>query len=313
MNATGKADMALMSADAVTIQPDPLGSAFKVANLGGVVGTITQDKFAGISGPLDGGPTAATFRATARNGASSHTGTSYAAGSDWQPDAAFYQLTSSNDAALDAVQKGGSRLTFTVTGTDPAGRRFSISHADQYASPYDISFDSSFDLADLVYGLSSLPGVHLTSVTATNALSDNSQARTIARVQQRRRGHWVTVTDEVPVFARPGRQAVLRLVLASPGAATTYKTVTLTVPKRFRSGRGRFVFAGGNDLYNDLSGVQSVSQASARVRSMVPNNAVLFRAKLHKGARRLNRQIVVSGLSQVVGGAWAIPVSIGRR
>src|SRR5262249_37584499 len=160
-----------------------------------------------------------------------------------------------------AVQKGGAQLSFTVNGTDSTGRRFSITHADRYASPFDISFDSSFDVGDLVYVLSQMRGVHITSVTANNALDDNSDIPTIARVEHRRAGQWVKVPDRAPVFARPGRSTVLRMVLTSPGDATTYKTATLTVPSGLRSGSGQVTLIGGNDLYTDFYSLQSVPQA----------------------------------------------------
>jgi hypothetical protein len=313
MNADGPTDMTLLSADTLTIQPDPIGSAFKVANIGGVAGTIDEDRFAGISGRLDGGPDVATYTATARYGTASHTGHSYSAMLESAADAAFFQLEASNDAALDATHKGGARLTFTVKGTDPSGHPFAITHSDRYASAYDIGYDSSLDLGDVVYTLSQIRGVHLTSVTATNAINDTSDLRRIAQVQQRRRGKWRAVTAQDPVFARPGRTAALRLMLTSPGATTTYRNVSLQVPATFSSGRGRLVFSGGNDLATNLSGLRSVPQVVASVDSMVRNDGVRFRAKLRKGPHRVDHSVVLSGFDRVVSGSATIPVVVGRH
>lgn len=313
MNGTGASTMTMMSADAITIQPDPLGSAFKVANIGGVAGTITQDRFAGISGPLDGGGTPATFSAVARYGSDAHAGRSYSTVPMASADASFFQLTSSSDAALQAVQAGGARLTYTVKGTDPTGRAFMITHADRYASGADISYDSAYDLGDLTFALSSIRGVHLTSVTATNWLDDNSDARQIVGLDQLRRGKWVRITDESPVFARPGRTAVMRLVLDSPGAPTTYDVVRMAVPAGFRGGRGRIIVVGGNDLYTDLSTVTTVPQVIRKVSSEVRNDAIQVNERLRRGTTHTAHTLTLSGLSQVVGGSLVVPVRVGRR
>ncbi len=52
MEFAGNVDYGMAGADALYIQGDSLGSPFKVANIGDVLGTIDQDRMTGISGPL---------------------------------------------------------------------------------------------------------------------------------------------------------------------------------------------------------------------------------------------------------------------
>ena len=56
MEFVGKSSYGMAGADALYVQSDSLGSSFKVANIGGILGTVSQDRMTGISGLLGDGP-----------------------------------------------------------------------------------------------------------------------------------------------------------------------------------------------------------------------------------------------------------------
>ena len=72
-NLLGKTTYAMTGADTLYIQEDPVGPPFTVANFGTPLGTITQDRLAGVSGPIGPLPAGATVSNTVTYGASSRT------------------------------------------------------------------------------------------------------------------------------------------------------------------------------------------------------------------------------------------------
>ena len=72
----GETTLGLHPADAIHIQDDII-AGFKVANLGGPVGTITQDRLAGITGDLGELPETADIDVTVTQGDTSRTGVSH--------------------------------------------------------------------------------------------------------------------------------------------------------------------------------------------------------------------------------------------
>jgi hypothetical protein len=55
-NCERRTPMSAHSADAILVQEDPSWSSFKVAKPGGVVGTVDQDRLAGVRAQLGTGP-----------------------------------------------------------------------------------------------------------------------------------------------------------------------------------------------------------------------------------------------------------------
>ena len=64
MEFAGNSTYGMAGADALYIQGDSLGSPFKVANIGDLLGTIDQDRMTGISGPLGPLPDSAPVTST---------------------------------------------------------------------------------------------------------------------------------------------------------------------------------------------------------------------------------------------------------
>ena len=119
MEFTGNSTYGMAGADALFIQGDSLGSPFKVANIGGLLGTIDQDRMTGISGPLGPQPDSTPVTSTVTyhpDGAASRTRTG---SSDVQlPDATaavtFYELEANHQTVIDAFQGGSESNSWTV-------------------------------------------------------------------------------------------------------------------------------------------------------------------------------------------------------
>jgi hypothetical protein len=266
----GETTLTMHPADALFIQPESLGAPFKVANLGAPAGTINQDRLAGIAGPLGDVPDTADisvgvgYRGKARNGG---TRVSMA---DWTADALFGQFLSTHDRTLDGIVKGSTVQGWTITGTRPNGKPFALKFADRHTSKRDITWDSVFDLADLVYSLSAVPGVTINSVDVTSDVNDETGTWKVSSVEQRRAGGWQKLSRKAPALVRAGKTLRLRTVLKGPAGSKTVP-VSFKVPRRAKKNIALLSVAGGNDLYND-GWVRSVNEAEKMLGSAVRND-----------------------------------------
>jgi hypothetical protein len=100
---TGPASLSLHPADALYVQEDAF-VGFKVANLGGPVGTINQDRIAGIAGAFGMLPKTGHVTSTARTGTRQRTGTSHVNLPDWMPDVAFAHVLGNEDRVFDGIE-----------------------------------------------------------------------------------------------------------------------------------------------------------------------------------------------------------------
>ena len=63
---TGRTELSTHTADAIVIQPDG-GFSYKLANPGGVVGTVDQDRLTGLRAALGNGPVPTVISSTVRS------------------------------------------------------------------------------------------------------------------------------------------------------------------------------------------------------------------------------------------------------
>lgn len=313
LDGTGDAKVALMSADAVYVQPD-LSAPFKVANLGEVAGTIAQDRTTGISGTLGDGPDAASFSSTASYRGRTRQGISYAADPQFWADAVYGESGSNGDTVIAATIPGSAATSYTISGVASNGTPFTISHDDHYLSGVngdaDIAGDVAWDLGDLLYSIGGIDGVHLTSVTMSADYNDLRYGLHIAGVQQKVGGAWVGVSRKRPVLVRAGRTARLRIVLTTPGGDTSYEPTRLTAPKR--AGAGALTIVGGNTLSGGMFGAEvpafgSVGALQKWAHGQVGHDQVKVTSQV--GAAR--KQLVLGPLDRVVSGRLSVPVLVG--
>lgn len=311
MTFLGETTLSLHPADAIYIQPESLGAPFKVANLGAPVGTITDDHLTGITGSFGALPDTTDITSSVTFGTRSRTGTSHVSVSEANASTTFYQLISNNDRVLDSYTKGSGLLSWTINGHQDDGTPFSFSVSDRYASDYDISFESSFDLADFVWSLSNIPGVNIDDVSATSELNKDNSVYRVNKIQQKVGGEWVTLDRKHPAVGKAGSQLNLRAVLDS---ATGNKTVPLSVsvPDSAAGSRGRLEVLGGLYTWSRNQYPSTLGQAQKYIDTYVRNDQVqvsldLFSRKADKGISKVN---TTDAQDKVVAGRKAVRVKI---
>ena len=240
MEFVGNSTYGMAGADALFIQSDSLGSPYKLANIGDLLGTIDQDRMTGISGPLGPLPTSTPVSSTVTYHPTGGVARSRTGSSGVQLPAAtaavtFYEMSANHQTELDAIQPGSESQTWTVHGHTAAGP-FTFTGGNRYTDTFDIASAASFDLADLVFLLTNVNGVTVDSVQVDSDVVDDTAVYKIVGAEQRRGGTWHAVGAGKPALVKAGTSATLRLRYAGGLHGPAFK---LAIPARAAGMSGR--------------------------------------------------------------------------
>ena len=305
----GTTTLSLHPADALYVQEDSLGVPFKVANIGDPAGTITDDHLTGITGGFGALPETTSVTSTVTKGDRSREGTTYVNVPSSGAQMTFSEHLANHDRVVDGIIAGSSYLDYTITGTDADGSPFEISYSDHFASAYDITFDSAFDVADVVYGLTSIEGVTVDDVDMTSEVSEDKSTYTITAVQQRRGDKWVKVGKHAPAVIKAGRVLHLRAVLSSP-SGPAYTTYNFKVPKKFHDKRGFVSVTGGNWLYSEAAYQPTVAKIEKALAAQVRNDAARAEFSINGARDDHLERLVGPAIDKVVNGEQRVRVLV---
>ncbi len=271
MEFAGSSTYGMAGADTLYIQGDSLGSPFKVANLGDLLGTIDQDRMTGISGPLGPVPDSTPVTSTVTYHPGSGPSRSRTGASDVQlPDATaavtFYEFVANHQKVLDAYQAGSENQAWTVkghTGSDT----FTFRGGNRYADSTDISYAASYDLPDLLFLLTNVGGVTVDSVKVTSDVVDDSSVLKIVGADQRRGGRWHALDNHSPLLVKAHSKVNLRLRYNGGTHGPAFKVAIPAGTKGFRG----FLSAAESESYpfergfpRTLAGVKKLVQKAER-------------------------------------------------
>jgi hypothetical protein len=233
---TGRSSLGAGGGEALAIIPDPLGP-YKLANVSGAVGKLDQDRLAGIRA-VDGDPATipVTTAVTSLDTLASRVGETDVVLKSEFPDLAFTHIFSNIDSVFDQIGAGSSDFSWTIQGTRADGTPWELHRTNMYVSDFDLSFDSSFEIADELALIAAYPLEHVkfTGVEASINVEDTVRSYELLTVLVCRRG---ICQSEDPVFARPGKTLSLRAVLRpSDGSADEVVPFQLTIPPGSRAG-----------------------------------------------------------------------------
>src|SRR5262249_48376500 len=161
---------------------------FKVANLGGVAGTVDQDRLAAIRAKLGAGP--APIRVTSTVSASGtglkRIGTTFVNQDADLPFIAAIHLLANFDRTFQKSGEGTSLVTWTVTGKTSDGKSFTFTRTNRFASDFDVSFESIFEMLRFLSQMQgqSLVDVHFSKVTITASAQELFREYRIDQVLQ---------------------------------------------------------------------------------------------------------------------------------
>ncbi|MDQ3983315.1 MAG: hypothetical protein M3271_11615 [Actinomycetota bacterium] len=151
----GKTFLGANHANAITIVEDPVFGAYKLANVEGLVGVVDQDRLAAIRARLGEGPVLipVTSTVSAANTNLTRDGRTEVVESEVLPFLTFNHLIANMDSTFDQFSGGSSTLTWTITGEGETTGPFTLSRSNLYASEFDVSFESSFEILGNLFTL----------------------------------------------------------------------------------------------------------------------------------------------------------------
>ncbi len=256
---SGPSQLSLHGADALYVQEESLGAPFKVANPAAPVGGISQDRMAGIFGLQ--GATAVPDTAEVTSyvevpGEWSRTGTSRISVPDAVPDMAAFHMLVDQDRVFDAIGTGSAKVGWTVTGKRADGRTFRFTRTDRFASEWDISFETIWDLYDQLARIyfNDLEDVTLENISTTSTMERDYLAYKITKVRVRSGGRWQDLRTDRPLVLRPGTVKRFRVLLSSAELGKTTIPVALPVPERMGRRSGYLEILGGNSYWGEDMG-----------------------------------------------------------
>ena len=249
---SGRTKLGAGSADAVTIVADPLGP-YKLANVTNPLGTLDQDRLAGIRA-VDGQPPfiPVSTAITSLDSENSHVGETDVVFTDAYPDFAFSHVFSSIDSVFDKIGDGSASYTWTIEGKHEDGTPWELHKTNMYVSEFDLSFESAFELYGELLAIANYPHekIEITNTEATINLEET------VRDYHRERLLWChggTCEKVRSLKAFPGDTLKFRAILKpSDGSADEKVNFQFRIPNRAQN--GATVTVGGGSGCNPLFG-----------------------------------------------------------
>ena len=312
-NWTGDTTMSINAADTITIVKDPVFGSYKLANIAEGVGTLTQDRLAGIAGVLGSLPEASpvTSTVTDLDLGRTRTGESAAVFPGFLPFLSFEHLLQNVDVTIDRVGPGSSAVEYAIRGTRDGGASWELTRSTRYASAFDISFDSVVEVAFTAEVLQAFDGEEIEVTNIDVSKLDVKKA--FQRYNLRRLLVWngTRYQEEDFVAARPGQRIRLRAVLR-PVHTTGTKRVDLSLRVPANARRNGFIeVLGGGSIGADIpcfiedeecvdDTEQTFDQLLRAFANQPPGDAVVARLRLGSAGRlraqtSVREDAVVSG------------------
>jgi hypothetical protein len=240
------------AADALAVVPD-LISAYKLANVAETVGTVDQDRLAGLRANL--GATPATFPVhsvvNVPDLGRRHEGESQIAMADWASTVTLYQLfgelesyADSAGTGFDSAGRGTVSAWWTFEGTRDDGTPWKISRGNRWVSKLGVDFTAAFNVAAQLDALiaNTVEDVKVTNVKVSLTREQAFNLYSVKKLLvSKNGGRWSTAST---LSVRPNTRLRVRAIL-HPFAGGPNKVVQLRFHITART-MGGLILVGGS-------------------------------------------------------------------
>lgn len=213
----GAVTLGANAAEALMVVPETLGAPYKLATVGETIGTLDQDRLAGVRSRLGEAPAATPIRSVTQvpELGRSRVGNSEVVPTDWVSSALYYHLYGAFESEFDAVSTGSAALWWVFEGLREDGSAWRLSRGNRLAAFFHLSDEAAFlpaiQLDQLVFN--PWEEITVTKVGVSVILETPLRAYRIASVKvSKNRGPFRAVGQ---VRARPGTGVRLRVTLRS--------------------------------------------------------------------------------------------------
>ncbi len=276
---SGPSQLTMHGADAVYIQSDPTFPGFKVANLTAPAGSILADRLQGLHGVTGTLPDTATISAhVATVTGKSRDGETMVSVPDALPEISAFHLLTDEDRVFNQLGEGSARVRWTVEGLRADGSHFEYSRVNQFASRYDITFETIFEsysqLSRILHN--KFQDVKITNVSYRSLIDPQYRAYKLAKVERLVKGHWITLSRRQNLAVQRGSTVHLRAVLDPVNRGAAVKVpVNVHIPNVGRRTYGFLQVTGGGSSYGGGPGAKSFDDLLSNLANATPNNAVV--------------------------------------
>jgi len=310
----GAVTLGANAASALTVVPETLGAPYKLATVEETLGSLDQDRLAGVRGRLGELPAATPIRSVTEvpELGRSRVGNSEVVPLDWASTATYYHLWSSYDSEFDAFGPGSAVLWWTFEGLREDGSPWRLSRGNRLAAFFYVSEEAAFlpaiQLDELVFN--PWEDITVTDVNVRASLETPLRAYRIASLKVSKNGRRFRALNQVA--ARPGTRLRVRVTLrpVEPGP-------NRVVDLPFRIPRNAFPYGhiqvGGpaNDFFwefeEDIDDEGSFDELLAELQTEQRNDVLAGRLMLGSGPLR-QRALRQERLTSVVLGQRRIRI-----
>jgi hypothetical protein len=246
----GETGLGWNAAEVLTVVPDPsnLFGPFKIAKLAELRGTVDQDRLAAIRAVEGELPQLSAVTSHVENPdlGTSRDGRTDVARQDFMSFLTAFHLLLNQDRVFDRLGAGSSDLSWTIRGTRASGESFELARRNMYYSPWDISFESIFELEFNLFAIqeNGFEAVRIDEVGLDSEITQRNRTAKITRLLSAS-SLQPTLKARKYLFVRPRDTIRLRVFLL-PAGATVERAVDISqrVPRSAR-GEGQLAIRGG--------------------------------------------------------------------
>lgn len=241
----GSTEMGANAASAIGIVDNEEEGPYKLAKVGGLAGTVDQDRLAGLRALLSRIPEVVPVvsEVTAENTGVTQRGKSYAVLDRIVPSLAFYHFIGHVDATFDQITGGSSDVFFRIKGETDDGVPFEVERDNLYSTHEDISIASAHELERSLWTLLTQPfeEIDFTKVKVRATITEERTDLRIRKVRVSINGS--RFKDNPPYKVEGGDDLDLRVRLRDAERNIIKVELHLDVPKGAR-GDGYIEVAG---------------------------------------------------------------------
>ena len=246
---TGDTHLGAGTARAITIVEDPTWGSYKLANIGAAFGTVDQDRLAGIAAVVGDFPDVVSIEShiSDLDTGNSRTGQTFGVEHDYLEYVAFLHNLSNSDVVVDRIGEGSSSTGWTMSGLREDGTPWSITRTNRFASQWDITYESIYELQRAIWRIL---GEDSEDITLENIEFNADYEKTVKQYRVKdgsvsRNGGEFRNTRRIE--ARPGDVLRFRVLLEDLQGLQHLETAKFIVPDRFR--RTGYLVASSGEWY----------------------------------------------------------------
>jgi hypothetical protein len=328
---SGKTTLTMHGGSTVYVQEDPVFGSFKMVNPSAPVGTITQDRLAGIAGSVGELPDSTVVTTTVTEDADGDlvadpeertrtSGATHVSNPYWLDYVSWVAQLLNVEVVFDNFGPGTATTHYTITGSTKgagAGTPFSLERGNRFQSDYSIPFDAAFDVAGTIWTLyqNRFADVDFDTVTTNTVLSNEARLFRVKGVELKKQGRWTSLREGRAIRADAGSTLAFRVTLSSyrDRFGTRTEKIKLRVPEVTRRNFG-FLTIGAADEFGFGRGQgKSFADLVDSIESAPRNDDLVAELFVRERRSPRIRKTFTTSVGDVVRGSRFFEMSIRHR